>query len=43
MEVLANVMVVIILQYRRASNQHIVHLKLHNVICQLYLKYAEKK
>ena len=37
MQVLARVIMVIILQYVSISNQHVVHLKLHNVICQLYL------
>ena len=36
MEVLANATVVIILQYINTSNQHI-HLKLTQVICQLYI------
>lgn len=35
MQVLANIMVVIILQYRTVSKQHIV-LNLHNVTYQLY-------
>jgi len=37
MEVLVNAMVVIILQYKNVLNQH---LKLQNVICQLYLNKA---
>lgn len=39
MQVLANIMVVIILQYITVSKQHIV-LNLHNVTCQLYLNKA---
>ena len=31
---------VIISKYIRVSNQHIVHLNLHNVTCQLYLNKA---
>ena len=34
---------VIILQYINVSNQQAVHLKLHNVICQLCLSKAGKK
>ena len=42
MEVLANTMIIIILQY--VSSQKTVHLEnLHNVICQLYLNKARKK
>lgn len=37
-EVLANTVVVIILQYITAWNQHMYALNLHNVIYQLYLK-----
>ena len=40
MEVLANTIVVIKLQYTRVSNQHV---NLQNVICQLYLNKARKK
>lgn len=36
-EVLANAIVQIILQYRRVSSQY-----LHNIICQLYLSKAGK-
>ena len=48
MEVLANAMVLIILQYVSVSNQHLVHLKfkcqLCNIIHQLHLnKPGEKK
>lgn len=35
--------VVNILQCVRASNLHIVRLKLHNVICELYLSKAENR
>lgn len=39
MEILANVMVIIVLQYKGVSNQinTLYTLKLHNVVCQLYL------
>ena len=37
LEVLANTVVVIILQYRRASSQQLCTLNLHNVTCQLHL------
>ena len=43
MEMLANAMVIIILQYVHVSNQHIVYLKLYNVTCQCYLKSWGKK
>ena len=43
MKVLANITVVIILQYISLSNQHFVHLELEHVICQLYLNEAGKK
>lgn len=36
-EVLANAMVIIILQYINVLNQHAVTLNLHNIIYQLYL------
>lgn len=35
-EVLANATVVNILKYINVSNQYIVHLKLTNIICELY-------
>ena len=37
LEVLANTVVVIILQYKRASSQQLCTLNLHNVTCQLHL------
>lgn len=39
MQVLANIMVVIILQYISVSKEHIV-LNLYNITCQLYLNKA---
>lgn len=36
-EAFANSMAVIILQHISASNQHVVCLSLHNVVCQLDL------
>ena len=35
-EVLDNVMVVIIFQYINVLSQHVVHLNLQNVVCQVY-------
>ena len=40
---LTKFIVVIFLQYTRKSNHHVVHLKLYNVMCQLYLNKLEKK
>lgn len=40
-EVLANAMVTIVLQYINASSQHTVYLKQHNVIRQFYLKFKK--
>ena len=42
-KVLAKAIVVIILQYINVSNQHMEHLKLHNIICQLHLNLKTKK
>ena len=43
MEVVANTMVVIILQFITVSNEHFVYLKLTlKVMCQLYLNKARK-
>ena len=39
MQVLTNAMV---LQYVSVLNQHIVHLRLHNIMCQLYFNKAGK-
>ena len=35
-KVLANTMLVIILQYTNVSNQHVVYINLIQLICQLY-------
>ena len=33
----------IILQYTNVSNQHVVHLHLNNVICQIYFNFFKKR
>lgn len=43
MEVVANTMEGIILQFINVTNQYIVHLKLHNVLYQLYPNKSGKK
>lgn len=42
MNVLTNFLVAIILPYIQRSNQHVVHLKLPNGICQLYMNKVGK-
>ena len=42
-EVVANAVVVIILQYISASNHHTVNLKLTKLTCQIYLNKAGEK
>lgn len=40
MEVIDNAVEIIILKYISESTHHVVHLKLHNAVCQLYLNKA---
>lgn len=42
MQVLANTIVIIILQYINVSNKHMYTLNLHAIICKLYLNKARK-
>lgn len=43
MDVLINLMVGTLSQHIHISDDHVVHFKCHNFICQLYLIKAEKK